>query len=212
MSAPSPINLAKLRSFLGLLNYYSKFLPSLGSVLNPLHSLLRTGQPWKWSQSCEDAFQKAKKALVEAPILAHYDPDLPISLAGDASAYGVGTVISHTMPNSTERPVAFTSRTLSTSERNYLQVEKEALSLIFGIKKFEQYLYCLGLHSSPDHKPLTTILGPKQGIPSIAAARMQRWALLLSAYSYTIRFRPTQAHGNADSFSCLPMMAEIAVG
>ena len=212
VSAPSPSNLAELRSFLGLLNYYSKFLPSLASVLNPLHSLLQTGQPWKWSQSCEDAFQKAKKALVEAPILAHYDPDLPISLAGDASAYGVGAVISHTMPDGTERPVAFASRTLSTSERNYSQVEKEALSLIFGIKKFEQYLYGHRFTLITDHKPLTTILGPKQGIPSIAAARMQRWALLLSAYSYTIRFRPTQAHGNADSLSCLPLMAEIAVG
>ena len=211
MSAPSPSNLAELRSFLGLLNYYSKFLPSLALVLNPLHSLLRTIQPWKWSQSCEDAFQKARKALVEAPILAHYDPDLPISLAGDAPAYGVGAVISHTMPEGTERPVAFASRTLSTSERNYSQVEKEALSLIFGIKKFEQYLYGRRFTLITDHKPLTTILGPKLGIPSIAAARMQRCALLLSAYSYTIRFHPTQAHGNANSLFRLPLTAEIAV-
>ena len=154
-------------------------------VLNPLHSLLRTGQPWKWSPSCEDTFQKSKKALVEAPILAHYDPDLPILLTGDASAYGVGAVISHTMPDGTERPVAFASRTLSTSEHNYSQVEKEALSLIFGIKKFEQYLCGRRFTLITDHKPLTTSLGPKQGISYIAAARMQRWALLLSELIYT---------------------------
>ena len=105
VSAPSPRNLAELRSFLGLLNYYSKFLPNLASEIHPLHALLRAGQMWKWSQSCEEAFQKAKQALVEAPISAHYDPDLPISLAGDASAYGVGAVISHTMPDGTERPL-----------------------------------------------------------------------------------------------------------
>ena len=97
VSAPSPRNLADLRSFLGLLNYYSKFFPNLASEIHPLHALLRAGQMWKCSKSCEEAFQKAKQAQVEAPILAHYDPDLPISLAGDASAYGVGAVISHTM-------------------------------------------------------------------------------------------------------------------
>ena len=87
---------------------------------------------WWWSQSCEEPFQKAKQALVEAHILAHYDPDLPISLAGDALAYKVGTLISHMMPDSTERPVAIASRTLSSSEHTYSQVEKEALSLVFG--------------------------------------------------------------------------------
>ena len=98
---------------------------------------------------------------------------------------------------------------LSSSERNYSQVEKE---LIFGIKNFEQYLYRRCFTLIMDHKPLITILGPKQRVPLIAAARMQRWALLLSAYSYTIRFRSTQAHGNADGLSRLPLPADIAVG
>ena len=118
----------------------------------------------------------------------------------------------HTMPDGTKRPVAFASRTLSSSERNYSQVEKEALSLIFGIKKFDQYLYGRAFTLNTDHKPLITILGPKNGVPSIAAARMQRWALLLSAYSYTIQFRSTQAHGNVDGLSRLPLPADVTVG
>ena len=116
LDAPSPRNLSELRSFLGLLNYYSRFLPNITATLHPLHTSLRAGQPWMWSQNCEAAFQAAKEALVGAPILAHYDPDLPISLGGDASAYGVGDVISHTMQDSTERPLAFASRTLTASE------------------------------------------------------------------------------------------------
>ena len=212
VDAPSPSNVSELRSFLGLLNYYGKFLPSLAATLHPLHTLLRTGQPWKWSPQCAQAFEKAKRALIEAPILVHYNPDLPISLAGDASAYGVGAVISHSMPDGTERPVAFTSRTLSMSEKNYSQVEKEALSLIFGIKKFHQYLFGRHFTLITDHKPLTTILGPKQGVPQVAAARMQRWALLLSAYSYSIKFRPTQEHCNADGLSRLPIPATTAIG
>ena len=128
---------------------------------------------------------------LEMPVLAHYDPSLPIKLAGDASAYGVGAVISHVFPNGKERPVAFASRTLSTSERNYSQIEKEALSLIFVIHKFHNYLCGRKFTLITDHRPLTTVLGPKNDIPSMAAARLQRWALLLSAYLYDIQFKRT---------------------
>ena len=178
------------------------------SALHPLYSLLRTGQSWKWCQSCEEVYKKVNKALVDAPILAHYDPDLP---AGNTTIYEVGAVISHTMPDGTERQIVFASRTLSTSERNYSQVDNEELSLVFGIKKFEQYLYGHHFMLRTDHKPHTTILGPKLGIPSIIAAQTQRWALLLSAYSYNIRFRPTQAHGNTDSIYHLTLAAVIVV-
>ena len=120
--------------------------------------------------------------------------------------HGVGAVISHMMPDGTERPVAFASRTLSPAERNYAQGEKEVLSLIFGIAcKFHQYLYGRTFTLVTEHKLLTTILGTKKGIPALSAARMQRWALLLSTYTYDIRFPPTQSHGNADSLSHLPV-------
>ena len=118
--------------------------------------------------------------------MVHYDPSLPITLAGDASAYGVGAVISHTLPDGSEQPIAFASRTLSASEQNYAQLEKEALSLIFGVKKFHQYLYGRKFTLVTDHKPLMAILGLKKGVPSLAAARLQHWAVLLSAYKYDI--------------------------
>ena len=138
----------------------------------------------------------------------HFNPSLPITLATDASLYGVGAVISHTCSDGVERPIAFASRTLSDSEKNYAQLEKEALSFIFGIKKFHQYLYGRKFKLITDHKPLTTILGPKTGIPSLAAARLQRWALLLSAYNYDIEYRNTSLHANADALSRLPLPSE----
>ena len=203
--APQPRNVQELRSFLGLLHYYGKFLPSLATLLHPLNTLLKTGHKWAWTQECTQAFEAAKKLLVTAPVLAHYDPSLPMKMAGDASAYGIGAVISHVFPDGRERPIAFASRTLTATERNYSQIEKEALSLVYGIRKFHQYLYGRSFVLVTDHKPLTTVLGPKNGIPPLAAARLQRWALLLSAYSYTIEFKPTRQHANADGLSRLPL-------
>ena len=169
--------------------------------MHPLNQLLKGGTKWSWSHSCEQAFLEAKQKLSSAPILVHYDPSLPLRLAGDASQYGVGAVISQVSLNGDERPVAYASRTLSASERNYSQIEKEVLSLIYGLRKFHQYLYARNFTIITDHKPLLAILGPKKNIPTLAAARMQRWALLLSAYQYNLEYRSTTAHANADGLS-----------
>ena len=105
------------------------------------------------------------------------------------------------LPSGEEKPIAYGSRTLSKTEQNYAQVEKEALAIIFGIQKFYQYIYGRKFLLVTDHKPLTTILSPKAGLPALAAARLQRWAIMLSAYQYDIEFRPTHKHGNADCLS-----------
>ena len=109
------------------------------------------------------------------------------------------------LPNGEEKPIAFASRSLSKSEQNYSQIDKEALGLIYGVQKFHTYLYGRKFTSITDHKPLMSILGPKKGISSVAAARLQRWAILLSGYHYDIEFRATTAHGNADALSRLPL-------
>ena len=131
------------------------------------------------------SLQAAKKSLTTSSVLVHYDLTLPIRVSADASFHGLGAVISHMMPDKKEYPIAFASRTLTSSEKNYAQVEKEALALIFAVKKFHQYLYGRCFSLCTDHKPLLSILGPKKNIPSLAAARLQRWAILLSACTYT---------------------------
>ena len=97
-------------------------------------------------------------------------------------------------------------------QKNYAQVEKEALALVFGLSKFHQYLYGRVSILQTDHKPLTTILGPTQGIPSLATARFQRWNIQLAGYSYWICFRPTNQHCNTDGLSRLPLKDKSPIG
>ena len=95
---------------------------------------------------------------------------------------------------------------------NYSQIEKEALSLVYGVKKFHCYLSGRKFTLETDHKPLTVIFGSKKGVPAMAAACLQRWAILMSAYQYDIKFRPTQAHSNADGLSRLPLNEGLQEG
>ena len=205
VEAPMPTNVQQLRSFLGLLNYYRKFLPNLAAIIQPLNDLLQKNKQWKWTDECSQAVDSAKQLLTTSSVLTHYDPSVPLRLAADASQYGLGAVISHILPNGDEKPVAFASCSLSQSEKNYSQIDKEALALIYGVRKFHNYLFGRKFTLVTDHKPLTSIFGPKKGVPSVAAARLQRWALLLTAYDYDIEFRSTSAHGNADALSRLPL-------
>ena len=186
-----------------------KFIPNLSSVIFPLNRLLCKDQSWEWTKACKEAFQRAKELLSSQGVLAHYNPKLPLYLAADASSYGIGAVISHKYEDGSEKPIAFASRTLTSTERNYAQLEKEALAIIFGVKKFHKYIYGRPFVLVTDHKPLTTIFHPHKGIPPLSAARLQRWALTLSALNYTIEFKRTQDHANADALSRLPRKSKL---
>ena len=201
--ANPPNNVSELRSFLGMVNYYGSYIRNLSTMLAPLNKLLRVDTKWKWDSACKRAFKEVKEALT-SEVLTHYDPEKELILACDASPYGVGTVLSHIVDGK-ERPIAFASRSLTKSEQSYAQVEKEALGIIFGIKKFHKYLYGRKFLLITDHKCLTTIFGPKTGVPTLAALRLQRWALLLMTYDYEIKYRKSKDHANADYLSRAPV-------
>ncbi|UYV83445.1 K02A2.6-like, partial [Cordylochernes scorpioides] len=205
--AKSPTNVSELRSFLGLVNYYGKFIPNLPELLEPLHKLLKKNSYWKWTGECEEAISECKRRITSEKVLVPYDATLPLSLATDASQIGVGAVLSHVIEGQ-ENPIMFASRTLSGAERNYSQIEREALAIIYGVTKFHQFIYGRQFTLITDHKPLVSILGPRAGIPTLSTSRLQRWGLTLAAYTYEIKFRRTQDHGNADLLSRLPVESD----
>ena len=152
VNAPRPQNTTQLKSFLGM---YGKFMPNLSTKLAPLNSLLRKGMKWHWGRDQRKSFADTKAMLTSSAVLAHYNPDKAIYLSCDASPYGVGAVLSHKLEDtSSEQPIAFASRSLSPAERKYAQLDKEGLAIIFGVKRFHQYLAGRKFTIVSDHQPL----------------------------------------------------------
>ena len=148
-----------------MLNFYGKFIPNLSSILEPLNSLLRKDVVWKWEVEQQETFDKAKTQLQSSDVLVHYDPEKELVVSCDASPYGVGAVLSHVMEDGSERPVAYASCTLSTAERNYGHLDKEALAVDFAVKKLHQFLYGRHFKICTDHKPLLGLLHSEKATP-----------------------------------------------
>jgi hypothetical protein len=151
VNTPAPKNTTQLRPLLGLVNYYHKFLPNLATEIHPLNELLDRDRTWVWNECCNRAFLKVNDMITSDGVLTHYDPNLPVRLACDASPYGLRSVLSHVMTDGTERPVAFASRSLTKSERNYAQIDKEALGIVWSVKKFYTYLFRRSFTLVTDH-------------------------------------------------------------
>ena len=204
-SAPAPQYVTQLKLFLGLLNYYSKFLLNLSNILAPLYRLLQKNTRWCWEAEQRKAFQQAKESLTSDCVLVHFDPAKQLVLACDASPYGIGAVLSHRTDNGKDKPIAFSSRTLAPAEKKYSKLEKEGLAVIFGVKKFCQYLLGRSFTIVSDNKPLQYLFNESRVTPTLASARIQCWSWTLGAYHYNIEYKPGQHNGNADMLSRLPL-------
>lgn len=206
---PSPEGISELRSFLGMVNFYARFVQNLSGILHPLHELLRKGSRWHWSSQHQQVFERVKQLLMSSCVLAHYDPACELVLTCDASAVGIGGVLSQRDRSGEERAVAYVSRKLTKAEQGYAQIHREALAIVYCVKKFHQYLLGRRFKLKTDHKPLVSIFGPHKAIPTMAASRMQRWALILAAYNFEIEYVGTYSNG-ADILSRLPVIEKCA--
>ncbi|KAK8773929.1 hypothetical protein V5799_011538 [Amblyomma americanum] len=202
--APAPKNKKELQAFLGMINFYNRFLKGRTEVAEKLYRLLDSHVAWNWGAEHMEAFENLKKLLTSNSLLVHFKTDVPLVLSCDASSVGVGAVLAHRDSKGNEQPVAYASRTLSRAERNYAQIDREALAVVFGVRHFHQYLCGRDFLIITDHKPLLGIFQRQKQIPAVISPRMLRWTLMLSAYDYVIEYRKTKDHGNADCLSRLP--------
>ena len=167
---PSPTDVSKLHSFLVMVNHNEKFIKNLTDLCAPLNKLLRKSITWNWTEQCQQNFAKIKETLISGDVLAHFDPSLPLGITCDASSICIGAILFHSYP---ERPIAYASKSLTSAEQHYSQIEREALSIIFGVRKFHQFLYGRTFTLLTDHKPLLTIFWDKKGIPTVVASKLQ---------------------------------------
>lgn len=190
-----PKDKGELETVLGMINYLSKFAPGLADVNAPLRQLLKESSEFVWDAQHEKAFKKIKDLLTSepGPVLAYFDPVKELRLQVDASKYGLGAVL---LQN--ERPIAYASKSLSESEINYAQIEKELFAVLFGCKRFHQYIYGRHIIIESDHKPLESIMRkPLASVPP----RLQRMILQLQKYNFTIVHRPGKDIPVADTLS-----------
>ncbi|XP_062699969.1 uncharacterized protein K02A2.6-like, partial [Aedes albopictus] len=204
-SMPVPSDKEQVRSFVGLVSYYGRFFPNLSTILYPLNNLLKDDVPFLWSKECDKSFNLVKREMQSGRFLVHFDTTLPLVLATDASPYGVGAVLSHRFPDGTERPLQYASQTLTRTQQKYSQIDKEAYAIVFGIRKFYQYLFGRKFTLVTDNKPVSQIFSESKGLPTMTAMRMQHYAAFLQNFDYRIRYRRSSDHCNADAMSRLPV-------
>ena len=204
LEAPEPTNLNELKSFIGLVTYYNRFVPNFSTVLAPLYDLTKNSNKFVWSSNCKKSFQSIKELLSNSNLLTTFNGYSKLILETDASPVGVGAVLLQ-CENGLERPVAFASKKLSSAELNYSQIDKEALSIVYGVTKFKYYLLGRNFELRTDHKPLLGLFGKSKCIPVNANARIQRWSIILSQYSYDLYHKPGKNNVVADMLSRLPI-------
>ncbi|XP_043264008.1 uncharacterized protein LOC122404149 [Colletes gigas] len=207
IEAPTPVNKKQLDSFLGLITYYARFLPNRAEKLKPLYECAKNGE-YKWTKECEQAFKWVKSEIVSPRVLAHFDPKEDIILSCDASAYGLGAILSHRYRDGTERPIAFASKIIPEKERSRAIIDKEASAIVYGFKKFYNYIYGKEITLRTDHKPLVFIFGPKQEIPLTTASRLQRWAYFLSRFSYKMEYVKSEKNVFGNEFTTINYVEE----
>ena len=179
---PTPQDVGDVKRFNGMVQYLAKFLPELAELTTPLRALTHKDSPWEWKAEHQTAFDDIKLKITQAPLLAHYDPNEQLVLQADSSQHGLGVALLQKGV-----PIAYASRALTPTESRYAQIEKECLSIVYGLERFDQYTFGRFVVVENDHKPLETIIQkPLNTVPK----RLQAMMMRLSRYDISLKYKP----------------------
>nr|XP_037279754.1 uncharacterized protein K02A2.6-like [Rhipicephalus microplus] len=202
INAPAPRDAATLRSFLGLAEYYSEFVPRLAKQVEPMRRLLRKDVHFDWDDAAKESFAGVKRLLASHKVFRMFDPTLPVIVATDASAYGLGAVLQQ-VEGSHVRTVAFASRTLTETERKYSAGESEVLACLWACEKWHVYLWGRSFTLLTDHQALVALLSSRS--TGQRPLRIARWTTRLLRYDFKIQYRSGAHNQVADALSRLPV-------
>ena len=197
INMPTPNSEKELRSFLGMVEYLKDYIPFRAELL---HSLYEATSEWKWTKKQEDAFNNVKLRIAKMSTLKKFKPGLKTQLHTDASNVGIGAVLVQFGPNDEEKHIAYFSRILSKSEKNYPTIKKEFLAIAEALKAFHPYLHGNMFTILTDHKPLVGLVKAEAG----ADVLMNRWMAQLMVYDAVVAYRKGKLNADADALSRLP--------
>ena len=196
---PVPTSKREVQQFLGLANYYRRFVKDFATIAKPLHYLTEKTAAFEWTESAQLAFEELRGRLVSAPVLAFPDYSKPFILDTDASEAGIGAVLSQLRDDGSEAVIAYASRVLTRPERRYCVTRKELLAVVTFIQHFRSYLLGREFQLRTDHGSLTWLANFKE-----PEGQLARWLERLQEFHFHIVHRPGKRHGNADSLSRRP--------
>jgi hypothetical protein len=200
---PAPSDVPRLRAFLGLANYYRRFVKNFSSIAKPLTILTGKDQPWIWSREQQHAFDTLKQRLGSAPVLRRPDVSRAFQLHTDWSAVGLGAVLTQKDQEGKEYVVAYASRSNNSAESNYSSYEGEALAAVWAIAHFRPYLYGQKFTLVTDHQPLKWLMESDK-----LTGKLARWALLLQEYDFEVVHRAGITNLDADGLSRNPSLSD----
>ena len=190
-----------MQKFLGLANYYRRFIKNFARIVALLHVLVRKEQKWKWEREQEEAFEKLKTVFTTEPVLAIPDIDREMRVEADALDYATGGVLLTKCKDGKWRPVAFISKSLNATEQNYEIHNKEMLAVIRCLEAWRHYLEGVKLEFKiwTDHKNLQYFMTSQR-----LNCRQARWALYLSQFNFTLKHILGKSMGKVDRLSRRP--------